>query len=287
MKSTALLIALSLALIPTFASAESVEEIINRLEKEKVAALTAYLEANPKADDRDAALSNLIKSRYVLKDTDGIALLLEERYESLDKGPDANLGDKLFYQIVQSLIDAYIEAAEKEKALGFIDRIAKDTADNPMAPRIARFLDQLRANLSIPMPGDTLEIAFTDINNNEVDLAAMKGKVVLVDFWATWCRPCVGEMPNVIAAYEKHHDAGFEVIGISLDQDKSALENFIKQNKMPWPQYFDGKGWENELADKYGIKGIPATFLIGKDGKIAATNLRDQDLENKLVELLK
>ena len=114
----------------------------------------------------------------------------------------------------------------------------------------------------------------------------MSGKVVLVDFWATWCPPCVAEMPNVIAAYNQYHDQGFEIIGISLDQDKDALLAFTKENKMPWPQYFDGKGWSNEIAGQYGIRGIPATFLIGKDGKIAATDLRGPALKSKLDELL-
>jgi thiol-disulfide isomerase/thioredoxin len=132
-----------------------------------------------------------------------------------------------------------------------------------------------------------LEIAFTDTQGNEFDLAKLKGKVVLVDFWATWCGPCVAEMPNVIAAYEKFHDKGFEIVGISLDQDKDSLLKFIEEQKMPWPQYFDGKGWENEIAGRYGIRGIPATFLVGKDGKIAASNLRGGALEAKLAELLK
>ena len=86
-------------------------------------------------------------------------------------------------------------------------------------------------------------------------------------------------MPNVIKAHNELNEKGFEVIGISLDQDKAALEKFIADNKMPWPQYFDGKGWQNEISGKFGISSIPATFLIGKDGKIIATNLRGAALE--------
>ncbi len=113
----------------------------------------------------------------------------------------------------------------------------------------------------------------------------MQDKVILVDFWATWCGPCVAEMPNVIAAYD-YHDKGFEVVGISLDEDKAAVEKFVSDNKMPWPQYFDGKGWENELAQQFGIKGIPATFLVGKGGKIIASNLRGTDLETAIEKAL-
>jgi thiol-disulfide isomerase/thioredoxin len=132
-----------------------------------------------------------------------------------------------------------------------------------------------------------MEIAFKDINGHDIDLSKMKGKVVLVDFWATWCGPCIAEMPNVIKAYGEYHDKGFEVIGISLDQDKGALEKFIADKKMTWPQYFDGKGWGNEISTGFGINSIPATFLIGKDGKIAATDLRGPALDSKIAELLK
>ncbi len=286
MKTSALLSALSIVLFPVFASAESVEEIVNRFEREKVDALTAYLEANPEASDRDTALSVLIDSHGTLGNNDAIVTLLEQRYDTFDKGPGINLGE-LFNGIVQPLVGAYTESAEKEKALVLIDRVAADTADHPMAPQIGQFLDQLRGSFAKPMPGDTLTIAFKDLDGHEVDLAAMKDKVVLVDFWATWCGPCIEEMPNVIAAYEKFHSSGFEVIGISLDQDKEALKSYLESNSMPWPQYFDGKGWENELAGQYGITGIPATFLIGKDGKVAATDLRGPALEEKIAELLK
>ena len=104
----------------------------------------------------------------------------------------------------------------------------------------------------------------------------MKGKVVLIDFWATWCGPCIAELPNVLKAYEEYNDKGFEIIGISLDnaKDEDKLRTFVKDKKMTWPHAFDGQGWRNSLAKKFGISSIPATFLIGKDGKVVSTNLR-------------
>jgi thiol-disulfide isomerase/thioredoxin len=110
--------------------------------------------------------------------------------------------------------------------------------------------------------------------------------VVLVDFWATWCGPCVGELPNVLAAYGKYHDKGFEVIGISLDQDEIALKSFIKAKGMVWPQYFDGKGWDGKLCQKYGVISIPETFLLDQEGKIVAKELRGPALDEKLAEML-
>ena len=101
------------------------------------------------------------------------------------------------------------------------------------------------------------------------------GKVVLVDFWATWCPPCRGEVPNVVATYQKYHDQGFEIVGVSLDQDKDALTAFTKEHGMVWPQYFDGKGWDNDISTGLGIDSIPAMWLVGKDGKVITTNARE------------
>src|SRR5271170_2946664 len=111
-----------------------------------------------------------------------------------------------------------------------------------------------------------LDLKFTAVDGSQVDLANLRGKVVLIDFWATWCPPCRGEVPNVVAAYQKYHDQGFEVIGISLDQDKDALLSFTKQNGMVWPQYFDGKGWDNTVSKSFGIDSIPAMWLVDKKG---------------------
>ena len=126
-----------------------------------------------------------------------------------------------------------------------------------------------------------------DLNGQPLTLADFKGKVVLIDFWATWCGPCVAELPNVLAAYEKYHGKGFEVIGISLDQSRDALTGFIKEKNMKWVQYFDGLGWNNKLGEQFGIHSIPATFLLDGEGKIIAKDLRGPALDAKLATLLK
>ncbi len=125
-----------------------------------------------------------------------------------------------------------------------------------------------------------------DVMGQPLSPAQYKGKVVLVDFWATWCVPCRIELPNLIAAYQKYHGQGFEVIGVSLDQDQQALLTFIKQNNMPWPEYFDGQSRNNKLAMQYGIEAIPMNFLLDKDGKIIGKNLRGDDLANAIATAL-
>jgi thiol-disulfide isomerase/thioredoxin len=125
-----------------------------------------------------------------------------------------------------------------------------------------------------------------DLDGQPLDLAAYKGKVVLIDFWATWCGPCVAELPNVIAAYGKYHDKGFEIVGVSLDQSREALVTFLSEHKMTWKQYFDGLGWKNKVSTSYGIDSIPATFLLDGQGRIIARDLRGDALDQKLASLL-
>lgn len=126
----------------------------------------------------------------------------------------------------------------------------------------------------------------TDLSGKPISLAQYKGKVVLMDFWATWCGPCVGEMPNVIANYKKYHAQGFDIVGVSLDQDKGALTKYIAENKMPWRQIFDGKGWGSEVPKQYGVQAIPFGLLIGRDGKIVGVSVRGPALGPAIAKAL-
>ena len=135
------------------------------------------------------------------------------------------------------------------------------------------------------MVGKPIQLKFAAVDGRNVDVSKLAGKVVLVDFWATWCGPCVAELPHVKEAYEKLHGKGFEVVGISLDQKKDALQKFVSSQKMEWPQYFDGFGWTNKLAKEFSIESIPAMWLIDKKGVLRDVNARN-GLSGKIEKLL-
>lgn len=126
-----------------------------------------------------------------------------------------------------------------------------------------------------------------DGNMHKLSEYAGKGNYVLVDFWASWCGPCRKEMPNLKKVYDRFHSKGFEIVGVSLDNNKKSWTDAVENMQMTWPQLSDLKAWKNSAAQLYYIKSIPATLLIGPDGKIVASNLRGQELEKKLQEIYK
>jgi peroxiredoxin len=134
----------------------------------------------------------------------------------------------------------------------------------------------------------TMAVDFTqnDTANRPVSLSSFKGKYVLVDFWASWCRPCRIENPAVVAAYNEFKDKNFTVLGVSLDQSRDNWINAIHADNLTWSHVSDLKSWSNEVAQLYKIQGIPANMLLDPNGKIIARNLRGEDLHNKLKQLL-
>lgn len=137
-------------------------------------------------------------------------------------------------------------------------------------------------------------LKYTDLDMKDMKGKAVKlsqyigkGKYVLVDFWASWCGPCQMEMPNVIEAYNKYHDKGFDVVGVSLDEKAEAWKKGVKDLGLPWHQLSELKGWKGAVCKTYGIVGIPNNILVDPDGIIIASDLREEALQDKLKEIFK
>ena len=126
-----------------------------------------------------------------------------------------------------------------------------------------------------------------DLDGNALSLEEYRGNVILLDFWAVWCAPCIAEMPNVKQVYEKYKDDNFQIIGISLDNSRDTLVGYLEKEGIAWPQVFDGDGWDNQVAKMYGIRAIPHMYLIDGDGVVRKSGVRGHALEPAVAELVR
>ena len=182
------------------------------------------------------------------------------------------------FDLLLQVAQGYLDLDNLPKARDVTEEVAKKAQGD--AKQQAQ--DQLK---KLDMIGQPFDLQFADLNGKETGLKNLAGKVVLVDFWATWCGPCKAALPEVKEVYAKFHGQGFEILGISLDKDKDTLKTFIADEKMTWPQYFDGLGWENKLGQKFGITSIPTVWLVDKKGHLRDLNGR-QGLAAKVEKLL-
>ncbi|MDX1904283.1 MAG: TlpA disulfide reductase family protein [Thermonemataceae bacterium] len=186
----------------------------------------------------------------------------------------------------------------------FADKVAQQMPNSTPAKNFVEFmsrvknaeLDKNRPNASKNNTSGKVGLAIGDTapdfssktpEGKEVKLSSLRGKVVLVDFWAAWCRPCRMENPNVVRAYQKYKAKGFDILGVSLDREKEAWLAAIKKDNLTWTQISDLQFWDSPVVPLYEIEGIPANFLLDKEGKIIAKNLRGAALEETLAKILK
>jgi peroxiredoxin len=219
-----------------------------------------------------------------------LAPTLKEFDELLTKYKDDKSDDVAQILLMKAML--YSQVLENDvKGTELLEQVKKDFPET----RAAKTVDSMIASMKKQEESKKIQRGLAegtkfpdfdekDLAGKPMSIANYKGKVVLVDFWATWCGPCVGELPNVIKTYEKHHGQGFEIVGISLDSDESKLKSFIKDKNMTWQQFFDGKGWGNKLSTKYGVNSIPATYLLDGEGKIIGKNLRGEALEEAVAK---
>jgi thiol-disulfide isomerase/thioredoxin len=247
----------------------------------------------PTATERDPALKDLntlvekIQEKLKAGKTDetNFTSELKEFDNIIAKHKDSSQDSLAQVQLLKAML--YLQVFDKpDQGTEVLKKIKTDYPNSKLAARVDTILEQVAKQSEAKKiqnalkPGTAFpDFAVKDLEGKPLSVAAFKGRVVLIDFWATWCPPCRAELPNVIATYKKYHDQGFEIIGISLDSEREKLDAFLKkQDGMTWQQYFDGKGWSNELAAKYGVESIPFTVLIGPDGKISGTDLRGEKL---------
>ncbi len=219
---------------------------------------------------------------FAKRDVAGAAGLIGQTKQLLEANPNDSATAGLAMQLASAFEHMPGGEAAARQAYEAFGPIFATSSNESIRQMAASFAGTLRR---LSLPGNPMEITGTLLNGQAFNQQTLAGKVVLVDFWATWCGPCVAEIPNVLEQYEKYHGQGFEVVAISLDQDRDALEKFVTDRKIPWPILFEpseGDGWQHPLATYYGISGIPTVILIGRDGNVITLNARGERLGEEL-----
>jgi peroxiredoxin/TolA-binding protein len=245
--------------------------------------LQQFIERYPQERVTDQARITLGKLQMTL----GQPVAAIETFRQMAEHPtDGRLASPArFYMAQAQVASGQIDAARQT-----LSGLARSAESEKLRKAAQQVLDQMAAQKeaenAVAVGKTAPPIRGTDLTGQSQSLDRYRGKVLLIDFWATWCGPCRAELPNVKAIYRKYKDRGFAVLGISLDQDRAALKSFLKEEQMEWPQLFDGKGWRNEIAQRYGVTAVPHTVLLDRQGVIRYVDTRGQALEGAVEELL-
>ena len=257
-----------------------------------------YIVTGSKESLRLQELNNMMTKFYMARDSmnylfqsnpgdQSLLLKLQEEFAALSQ---ENV------EFARAFIDrdpssfACLAAAEQldiEKDMTLFQKIDKGMGEKyPKSAYYIEFHKMVASHLALSAGSEAPDIILPDAGGNLTKLSSLRGKVVLVDFWASWCRPCRQENPNVVRAYQKYKDKGFEVFGVSLDQSRDKWLEAIQADNLNWTQVSDLQFWNSSVVKLYDIKGIPFAVLLDREGKIIAKNLRGPELEAKLEEIL-
>ncbi len=214
-------------------------------------------------------------------------------YEYAEKvGSVKNTEEKA--KIVKQMIDEnpsspacifFIDILDSKKDYAYYKKLSDGLKPYAGTQLVHDFIQKTINIKKLEIGNEAPEIALKNPEGKVVKLSSLRGNYVLVDFWASWCRPCRRENPNNVKMYQKYHDKGFEIYGVSLDRDKNSWLKAIKDDNLTWTQVSDLKFWNSEGAKIYNVRSIPHTVLLDKEGKIIAKNLRGKSLEKKLAEI--
>ena len=301
---------------PTAETPKSVSELQKQHDRRLIRDLLDYLARHPKADDLDQAYMKVfdkviehdwfadheaIAQKYLASYPDGPVRSLARivttmaradagqykealaSYDALMAGIGGPDQEEFAATFADSLAESAIAAGETDVARQVYARLLKKFGgDSPnLTQRVQAELTQLD-KVGTPVP----EVSVNDLGGRAFRLADLKGKYVLVDFWATWCAPCTAELPRLQAAYAKYKAKGFEVVAVSLDESKGVVDEFVKTRKLPWKQIHNPTS-NGDLVEAFGVRTIPATFLIDPAGKIIRLELRGAALDRALESLLR
>jgi thiol-disulfide isomerase/thioredoxin len=294
---------------------KSVTALLAAHERQLMQSLLEYISVNPKAADLDQAYMLLferviendwfaeteeVAKRYLTERKDGAVRPLAQivvtmaraqagkfdqawvAYRDLIRSLDNDEQEEFAAQFADTLANAASAAGEYDVARKVYDALLQRFGTNPsLSKKIKDDLARLD-KIGKPAPAEPVR----DLQGRVLRTSDFKGKYVLVDFWATWCNPCIADLPNVQAAYAKYHTKGLEIVAVSLDESVDAVKDFVAARKIPWRQVHNTTSG-GDLVGAYGVTSIPATFLIAPDGTIVRMELRGPALEKALGTLIK